>query len=202
MSHKFILISNPYTKYFQTEIIPNTNALDFHWLLAPCPAQMILMDEQGKRGCGQQGRPCELPALGDRIGRGPRNPEGQVYLGSCRNVTALQLKFPYCKKGSCVLLRGHEVGHGVALFSPDRSYICQSRRTKQAHSSSLTVSVLVSMWLILLQLCFFLTTASLHGASTIACKGTLQPVAAPVPVGATSHSSEEESGKPHVLPSV
>lgn len=149
-------------KVFPNRNHPSTNALNFHWLLPPCPAQMIVMDEQGKRGCGQQVRPYEPPALEDRMGRGTRNPEGQVYLESCRNITELWLKFPYCQKGSCVLLHAHGVGHGVALFSPGWSYICWCQRTKQAHSSSLTISVLVSTWLILLQLCCFLTTASLH----------------------------------------
>jgi len=163
LTHKHILIPSPCTKHFQTEIIPkSSNALGFHWVLAPCSAQMIVKDEQGKRGSGQQVRPCEPPALGDRMSRGPRNPEGQVYLGRCRNITALWLKFRYCKKGSCVLLHAHGVAHEVALISPCWNHICWSRRTKQAHSSPLTISVLVSMWLILLQLCFCLATASLH----------------------------------------
>lgn len=76
-------------KVFPNRNHPSTNALNFHWLLPPCPAQMIVMDEQGKRGCGQQVRPYEPPALGDRMGRGPRNPEGQVYLESCRNITVM-----------------------------------------------------------------------------------------------------------------
>lgn len=187
-------------KVFPNRNHPSTNALNFHWLLPPCPAQMIVMDEQGKRGCGQQVRPILLPW---RIGWvGDQGILKDKSTWKAAETSQLWLKFPYCQKDSCVLLHAHGVGHGVALFSPGWSYICWCQRTKQAHSSSLTTSVLVFTWLTLLQLCCFLTTASLHWASPIACKGTLQPAAAPVLMEDTMHSSEEKSGKPHVLPSV
>lgn len=101
LSHKFILIPNPCTKYFQTEILPASNALNFSSRLLRA---LHRQSQQSRRGPSQWVGLGKPPAIGDRAGGGPRIPKGQACLGSFRNIMALWLEFLCC----CVPLSATE----------------------------------------------------------------------------------------------